>query len=651
MPGAIFGFPTRPTTGQGMVWSETLGGASRPGTFTLTGANLSGFGDNRLAFGSATGGLEDSASLTFDGTAFVVAGAIAGTSLTASGLTSGRVPFVTTGGLLTDAADLAYNSTTHKLTVGDGTTTTGFIFNGAAGSAKDFNYRVGGLDRWVLRVTGAEGGGDAGSTWSLRAYTDAGAIIDTPLTIVRAAGGLATLTRPLSVTSATASTTTTTGALIVAGGVGVAGQVSAATLLASGLTSGRVPFATTGGLLTDNAGLTYVSNVLTMGDGTSGARQSINGAAAQVRRLTFQTASVQRWEITCNESAESGSSAGSNFRIRASDDAGTTIDDPLSISRVAGGAMTVVRPLAVTSTTASTTTTTGALVVAGGVGVAGAMNVGGALAVTGAITATAGVSCGTGNLAVDGAGGRVHVGRIATSITSTADAYVGWLDSAFTGSPTSGSLGLWARNTAGADMRFYVAGALAVTVATGGMTVASTTASSSTTTGALVVAGGVGVAGAMNVGSSSVATGIAATASTVGATMTVSDAGTTNQPFGLYVDHTSSGTPAAGFGVSLGWRAKSDTTNSRIVGQVLAQWAVATDASRTGRLRWFATDATADREFMRGEASGSAAMIGFLGAAATVRTAITGSRGGNAALAALLTELAAKGLITDSTTA
>jgi hypothetical protein len=42
--------------------------------------------------------------------------------------------------------------------------------------------------------------------------------------------------------------------------------------------------------------------------------------------------------------------------------------------------------------------------------------------------------------------------------------------------------------------------------------------------------------------------------------------------------------------------------------------------------------------------------ISFLGAAPTVKAAIAGSRGGNAALAALLTELAAKGLITDSTT-
>ena len=43
--------------------------------------------------------------------------------------------------------------------------------------------------------------------------------------------------------------------------------------------------------------------------------------------------------------------------------------------------------------------------------------------------------------------------------------------------------------------------------------------------------------------------------------------------------------------------------------------------------------------------------IGFFGTTATSKATITGSRGGNAALASLLTELAAKGLITDGTTA
>jgi hypothetical protein len=43
------------------------------------------------------------------------AGAITGTSLKATGLTSGRVPYITTAGLLTDSANMTYNGTTFNL--------------------------------------------------------------------------------------------------------------------------------------------------------------------------------------------------------------------------------------------------------------------------------------------------------------------------------------------------------------------------------------------------------------------------------------------------------------------------------------------------------------------------------------------------------
>ncbi len=54
---------------------------------------------------------------------------------------------------------------------------------------------------------------------------------------------------------------------------------------------------------------------------------------------------------------------------------------------------------------------------------------------------------------------------------------------------------------------------------------------------------------------------------------------------------------------------------------------------------------------LRAGASGGNPTIGFLGAAPVTRPAVTGSRGGNAALASLLTQLASLGLITDSTSA
>ena len=77
---------------------------------------------------------------------------------------------------------------------------------------------------------------------------------------------------------------------------------------------------------------------------------------------------------------------------------------------------------------------------------------------------------------------------------------------------------------------------------------------------------------------------------------------------------------------------------------------MATEASQTTLVKLSVFDTVA-REAMRFQASGSVAMLGFFGAAASARTAVTGVRADGTALTNLLTELATKGLITDSTTA
>lgn len=79
-------------------------------------------------------------------------------------------------------------------------------------------------------------------------------------------------------------------------------------------------------------------------------------------------------------------------------------------------------------------------------------------------------------------------------------------------------------------------------------------------------------------------------------------------------------------------------------------WVDSTDATRKARVLLRAWD-TAAREGLRIEADGTNPLIGFLGAGAVSRPTVTGSRGGNAALASLLAALTSLGLVTDSTTA
>lgn len=71
-----------------------------------------------------------------------------------------------------------------------------------AGTTAYFLLRSGGSNRWAWRKgSDSESGSDAGSTLQLVAYTDAGAQIDLPVSIARAAGGTITLARPVSLSN------------------------------------------------------------------------------------------------------------------------------------------------------------------------------------------------------------------------------------------------------------------------------------------------------------------------------------------------------------------------------------------------------------------------------------------------------------------
>lgn len=94
------------------------------------------------------------------------------------------------------------------------------------------------------------------------------------------------------------------------------------------------------------------------------------------------------------------------------------------------------------------------------------------------------------------------------------------------------------------------------------------------------------------------------------------DSGTTNVVAVAAVSHSTSGTPAAGFGVSSN-HSLTDTSGSlQTAAEVIATWVIATHGSRKARVVHAVYD-TASREYLRGEASGSTPMIGFLGASAS----------------------------------
>ena len=98
-------------------------------------------------------------------------------------------------------------------------------------------------------------------------------------------------------------------------------------------------------------------------------------------------------------------------------------------------------------------------------------------------------------------------------------------------------------------------------------------------------------------------------------------------------------------------RRHDSTTEGVATCCIKGEFADDTHATRKGRITIQATDYNGDREGIRVEGDGSAPLLSFFGGTAAAKPTVTGSRGGNAALASLLTALAALGLITDSTTA
>jgi hypothetical protein len=85
----------------------------------------------------------------------------------------------------------------------------------------------------------------------------------------------------------------------------------------------------------------------------------IDLAAGNNRTLRFSTSGASSWAILANNVAQTGSNVGSDLNISRFDDAGTFIDNPVTITR-STGAVSLSQPLALTSGGVGSTTAAGA---------------------------------------------------------------------------------------------------------------------------------------------------------------------------------------------------------------------------------------------------------------------------------------------------
>ena len=134
------------------------------------------------------------------------------------------------GGNATVGGTLTVSGAT--MSIGGGSGSIVSALDGTAGNYKLHLFRSGGVDRWYCGVQSAsETGSNAGAPFAITALSDAGAQIDIPVQITRAAGGSIFLGRPVKAQDTTASTNTSSGALVVgngtSGGLGVGGAIFA----------------------------------------------------------------------------------------------------------------------------------------------------------------------------------------------------------------------------------------------------------------------------------------------------------------------------------------------------------------------------------------------------------------------------------------
>ena len=203
---------------------STAGDAGVTGTLTAGNIKASALTSGRVTFAGTDGLLSDSQGLTYDlatGTLSTgganLSGTVTAANITDSALTSGRVTFAGTAGLLSDDADLTFDTAANELTVTNANVTGNLIVGGTLDL---------GLTSTYVQFGGASGEISEDSTFTFNSATS----------------------------------------VLAVGNANVSGSLVAGNITDSALTSGRVTFAGTAGLLSDDADLTFdtATNTLTV---------------------------------------------------------------------------------------------------------------------------------------------------------------------------------------------------------------------------------------------------------------------------------------------------------------------------------------------------------------------------------------------------
>jgi hypothetical protein len=171
-----------------------------------------------------------------------------------------------------------------------------YVADANTGKNASFYFRRSGLNRWLMVMPNTtEPGGNVGSDWELRRYDDTSALLGTALSINRATG-LVTIPEA-TIPSVTGQMTVNHNLIVKRGG------------------------GTTTTFTVDND--TMDSNV------------AVNSTPGRTTYVGFRRNGSTRWLLRANNSAETGSNAGSDFALDRYGDS-AFLDSPITISRSTG---------------------------------------------------------------------------------------------------------------------------------------------------------------------------------------------------------------------------------------------------------------------------------------------------------------------------
>lgn len=279
--------------------SATESGANAGSNFTISRYDDSGvFISNPLTINRATGQTTIS-SLVLSTALPVSSGGTGSTSASAARTALGAVGLADANTFTADQTILLTGSNADLII---GTTTAGYD--------RRVRFATNGLNRFSVEAdASSESGSNAGSNFYINRFDDAGNYIDSPVTIIRSTGAVTlkslTLNTALAVAQGGTGSTTTSGARTALGAAGLSDANTFTNTQEIVLSSGSNRF--------------YLS--------------AVSGSSKYVQ---YRTSGSARWEVGANSTVESGANSGSDFRITAFDDTGTSLYSPISISRATG---------------------------------------------------------------------------------------------------------------------------------------------------------------------------------------------------------------------------------------------------------------------------------------------------------------------------